>query len=118
MIAEIVSLSGDESQVAALLTGEERMAMEFFIACAPEDHPVIPGTGGFRKARWSCRGKGKSGGFRVIYFLLARTERIYMASIYAKSRKETLSAADQKVLTKLAAEIKKAARGGASYDSA
>lgn len=41
MIAEIVSLSGDESQVAALLTGEERMAMEFFIACAPEDNQTI-----------------------------------------------------------------------------
>jgi hypothetical protein len=27
--------------------------MEFFIACAPEDHPVIPGAGGFRKARWT-----------------------------------------------------------------
>ena len=31
---------------------EERQAMEFFIACAPEDHPAIPGAGGFRKARW------------------------------------------------------------------
>ena len=50
MIAEIVSLSGYESQVSALLNEEERMAMEFFIACAPEAHPVIKGTGGFRKA--------------------------------------------------------------------
>src|SRR6266566_5162907 len=47
------------------------MAMEFFIACAPEDHPVIPGAGGFRKARWARSGKGKSGGFRVVYFFLA-----------------------------------------------
>ena len=31
---------------------EERVAMEFFIACAADDHPVIPATGGFRKARW------------------------------------------------------------------
>ena len=47
MIAEIVSLSGYESQVSALLKEEERAAMEFFIACAPEDHPIIPGTGAF-----------------------------------------------------------------------
>jgi len=112
MIAEIVSLSGYESQVAALLTEEERLAIEFFIACAPEDHPVIPGTGGFRKARWSRGGKGKSGGVRVIYFFLAGPGRIYMASIYAKSRKATLSAADQKVLASLAAQIKKAGRRG------
>jgi hypothetical protein len=88
------------------------MAMEFYIACAPEDHPVIPGAGGFRKARWARRGKGKSGGFRVIYFFLAEPGRIYMAAIYAKSRMEPLSAADQNVLAKLAAEVKKVARRG------
>jgi hypothetical protein len=54
VIADIVSLSGYESQVSALLDEEERMAMEFYVACAPEDHPVIPGAGGFRKAR-PCR---------------------------------------------------------------
>jgi mRNA-degrading endonuclease RelE of RelBE toxin-antitoxin system len=112
VIAEIVSLSAYESLVSALLSEEERTAMEFFIACAPEDHPVISGSGGFRKARWARRGKGKSGGFRVIYYFQPEPGRIYMAAIYAKSRKETLSAADQKVLTKLAAQIKKAAKGG------
>jgi hypothetical protein len=79
VIAEIVSLTGYESQVKALLNEEERMAMEFYIACAPEDHPVMPGAGGFRQARWARRGKGKSGGFRVIYFFLAEPGRIYMA---------------------------------------
>jgi len=112
VIAEIVSLSGYESQVSALLDEEERMAMEFYIACAPEDHPVIPGAGSFRKARWARRGKGKSGGLRLVYFFLAEPERVYMASIYAKSRKETLSAADRNVLARLATQIKKAAKGG------
>jgi len=86
--------------------------MEFFIVCAPENHPVIPGAGGFRKARWARRGKGKSGGVRVVYFFVAKPGRIYMAAIYAKSRQETLSAADQNVLAKLAAQIKKAGKGG------
>jgi len=112
VIAEIVSLSAYESQVSDLLNEDERMAMEFYIACAPEDHPVIPGSGGFRKARWAGRGKGKSGGFRVVYFFLGVPGRIYMAAIYAKSRKETLSAADQHVLARVAAQIKKAAKGG------
>lgn len=71
MIAEIVSLSRYESQVEKLMDEEERSTMEFFIANAPEDHPVIPGTGGFRKARQHRRGQSKSGGFRVIF---ARSE--------------------------------------------
>jgi hypothetical protein len=111
VIAEIVSLSRYESQVSALLDEEERAAMEFYLACAPEDHPVIPGTGGFRKARWARRGQGKSGGFRVVYFFIAEPGRIYLASIYAKSRKQTLSAADRNVFAKLAAHIKGAMKG-------
>jgi hypothetical protein len=97
--------------VSALLNEEERLAMEFYVACAPDGHPVMPGAGGFRKARWARRGRGKSGGFRVIYYFLVEPGRIYMAAIYAKSRMEALSAADQNVLAKLAAQIKKAAKG-------
>lgn len=96
--------------MSTLLNEDERMAMEFYIASAPEDHPVIPGAGGFRKARWARQGKGKSGGFRVVYFCLAGPGRVYMAAIYAKSRMETLSKADRNVLAKLAAQIKKAAK--------
>ena len=53
MIAEVVSLAAYETQVASLLTEDERSAMEYFIACAPEAHPVIPASGGFRKGRWA-----------------------------------------------------------------
>ena len=48
----------------------------------------------------------------MIYFFLAEPGRIYMAAIYAKAQKESLSAADQKVLAKLAVQIKNAAKGG------
>jgi hypothetical protein len=48
----------------------------------------------------------------VIYFFLAEPGRIYMAGIYAKSRKETLPQADQNVLVKIAAQIKRAAKEG------
>jgi mRNA-degrading endonuclease RelE of RelBE toxin-antitoxin system len=110
VIAEIVSLPRYESQVAALMSEEERTAMEYFIACDPEDNPVIPGTGGFRKARWHRTGQGKSGGFRVIYYFISPPGRIYMASIFAKSRKQNISAADQNILAKIAAAIKKECR--------
>ena len=53
MIAEIVGLSGYEAQVSALLNEEERMAMEFHIACAPEDYPVIPGNLLFPGRAWA-----------------------------------------------------------------
>lgn len=111
MIADIVSLSRYETQVSKLMDEDERAAMEFFIACGPEDHPVIAGTGGFRKARWALAGRGKSGGARIIYFFLAPPGQVFMASVYPKSRQQTLSAADRNALTKLASEIKRAMRG-------
>jgi hypothetical protein len=40
--------------------------MEEAITVEPERHPLIRGTGGFRKARWRRPGGGKSGGVRVI----------------------------------------------------
>ena len=58
------------------------------------------------------RGQGNSGGFRVVYFFVTPPGRIYLASIYAKSRKQNLSAADQNVLSNIAGAIKKEIRGG------
>jgi len=91
---------------------EERLAIEFYIACAPELHPLISGAGGFRKARWARSGQGKSGGYRVIYFYIEPPGRIYMASIFAKSRQQNLSVADQNTLANIAAAIKKEVRSG------
>jgi putative transcriptional regulator len=35
----------DHASAISNTNEDERMAMEFYIACAPEDHPVIPGAG-------------------------------------------------------------------------
>ncbi len=110
MIAEIVSLPLYESHVADLLTEDERSAMEYFIALAPEAHPVIPRSGGFRKARWALSGRGKRGGVRAIYYFISPPGQIFMAHIYSKSQKENLSANDLKALNSLAAQIKLACR--------
>jgi hypothetical protein len=80
--------------------------MEFYIATTADRHPVIPGSGGFRKVRWARPGQGKSGGYRAIYFFLSPPGRVYMAAIYAKSSIENLSAADRRTLARLAAMIK------------
>ena len=111
-VRRVVRSSRYERDAARLLRPSVQQELEESIAAEPERHPLIPGTGGFRKARWARRGKGKSGGFRVVYFFLGEQGRIYMAAIYAKSRKKTLSAVDQNVLARLATQIKKAARGG------
>ena len=39
------------------------MAMEFYIACAPEDHPVVTGSGGFRRLAGLDEARGKVAAF-------------------------------------------------------
>ena len=75
-----------------------REAMEDAIAARPEAHPVIPGTGGFRKARWPRPGSGKRGGVRVIYYLVVEPATVYFVTIYAKNQKENLTDAEKKAL--------------------
>ena len=79
--------------------------MEEAIAVEPERHPLIPGTGGFRKARWRRPGGGKSGGVRVIYYFMIRPDLIFLADLYPKNEKEDLSHAEKNELKKIAAEI-------------
>lgn len=77
------------------LTVEERSRAEVEIASAPEAWPVIPGTGGARKARAARGGRGKSGGARIIYYLWVGARLIYLIDIYAKNVKEDLNHAEK-----------------------
>jgi hypothetical protein len=77
------------------------------IAVEADRHPVIPGTGGFRKARWGRSGRGKRGGVRVIYYFLVRPDLIFLADLYPKNEKENLTHAERNELKKIAAEIQR-----------
>lgn len=73
---------------------------------------VIPGTGGLRKLRVADagRGKGKRGGYRVIFLDLPLAERTYLLALYDKSEKDDLSPEEKKVLRALVARLKQEAK--------
>ena len=85
--------------------------METAIAADPKAAPVIPGTGGIRKLRWSGSGRGKRGGIRTIYFYHAGPGVIYLLTAYAKSDRDDLTPDDKKTWSKLVARIKKEEKG-------
>lgn len=78
----------------------------------PESGRVIQGTGGLRKLRIgdAGRGKGRRGGFRVIYLDLPHVERTHLIALYDKSEKEDISTDEKKALKALVEQIKKEAR--------
>ncbi len=67
----------------------------------PRAGDVIQGTGGLRKVRWSSKGRGKSGGVRVIYFYVTAECQIRLIAIYQKGIKDDLTVAERKILKKL-----------------
>ena len=58
----------------------------------PEAGNVIPGTGGVRKIRWRAPGRGKRGGYRVIYYAKIAQGTIWMLTMYPKNIAENIPA--------------------------
>jgi mRNA-degrading endonuclease RelE of RelBE toxin-antitoxin system len=81
---------------------------EFLQGLDAEAHPVISGTGGARKAQMRVSGRGKSGGYRVIYYLFSE-DAVWLLTIYDKVQKEDLTAAEEKRIHQLIQEIKQRA---------
>jgi mRNA-degrading endonuclease RelE of RelBE toxin-antitoxin system len=86
---------------------------EFLQGLNAEANPIIAGTGGARKARMKVSGRGKSGGYRVIYYLFTE-DRVWLLTVYDKVQKEDLSAAEEKRIHQLIQAIK---QGEADQDS-
>jgi len=74
----------------------------------PEKGATIAGTGEVRKLRIADegRGKGKSGGFRVIYLDLPDKDRTFLVTIYGKGRKADLSSDEKGQIRELVKTLK------------
>ena len=88
-------------QVKALLDDDEYSAFQHHLAQDPDSGALIENTGGLRKVRWAVSGKGKSGGVRVIYYHVSAAAQIRLLLVYPKSKKDTLSANEKKLLRSL-----------------
>jgi hypothetical protein len=102
---KVVATRGYDSRARRLFTPAERAAAELEIALAPNAWPVIAGTGGARKARAARGGRGKSGGGRIIYYVVTRKSVLYLLDVYAKSAKEDLTDAEKREIRKVVAAI-------------
>ena len=76
--------------VMEYLSDEEYLKLQDKLAQDPESGTVIRGSGGVRKFRWAAPGRGKRGGYRVIYYVRRAKEIIWMLTIFPKSETDSI----------------------------
>jgi RelE toxin of RelE / RelB toxin-antitoxin system len=90
----VIEVEPFPAKAAQVWNDDERLEFIGFIAGNPEAGEVIPGSGGVRKVRWSRPGTGKRGGVRVIYYFHNESMPLFLLTVYPKSRKDNVSAAE------------------------
>lgn len=91
--------------VLALLDDDEYRALQNDLMEDPERGDIIPHGGGIRKLRYGVKGRGKSGGVRVIYYWIKDDHLIYMLVVYPKSAKDNLTDKETALLRDLVKEL-------------
>ena len=100
-LLEIVEVGSFAADAENILSAQEIEEMKRELACVRQLGSVIEGTGGLRKFRFGAKGKGKSGGARVLYYYGGDHMPIFLIALYPKSEKENISAAEKKAIKKL-----------------
>ena len=92
------------------LPDAERLAIVTWIAANPAAGDTIEGTGGARKVRFAGRGKGKSGGYRIITFFTGTDIPVFLLNIFANNEKTDLTPQERRVLKAVLANTAKTYR--------
>lgn len=93
---------------------DERAAMVSYISKNPNAGEIMPGTGGARKLRFAGRGKGKSGGYRIITFYADADMPAFLLDVYSKDSQANLSKAERNELRAILTDLPRVWREAAA----
>lgn len=99
--AHEAGISADEVDAVVQTVSDDPMAGD-----------VMAGTGGARKLRVAGRGKGKSGGYRVITFYAAEDVPVFLLDAYSKGDAANLTKAERNELRDILGQIADTYRAG------
>jgi hypothetical protein len=91
---------------SAGMTEDERTAAVDVVATNPELGDVMQGTGGVRKVRLAGRGKGKSGGYRIVYYFGGGDIPVFLLTVFGKGEKGNLTQGERNAMRSLTSILK------------
>ena len=80
------------------MSDEEMAAAVWVVSGEPGAGDLIQGTRGFRKLRLAGRGKGKSGGYRLITYFVEVGVPAALITVFSKGEKANLTKAERNAL--------------------
>ena len=93
--------------LSGVVSDEDYAEFQRDLSRFPDQGDLLEGCGGVRKVRMAARGKGKSGGARIIYLYLRHRGRIYLLYLFTKGDAANLSASGKKTMRELAQQIRR-----------
>lgn len=97
-----VETSRFTSELPRYLSDDAYREFQSFLMSHPDSGDIIRGSGGIRKVRWAAKGRGKSGGVRVIDHWAQASEQIYLLTICGKSERDDI---DRTTLRRIATKL-------------
>jgi len=101
----IVELPEFQKKSDKLLSDSERHSIVNYLAAHPAAGDIMQGTGGIRKLRWAAKGKGKSGGVRIIYYFHNESIPLFLLTLFGKGEKSNLTKTERNELSKFVSLI-------------
>ncbi|MDE2488325.1 MAG: type II toxin-antitoxin system RelE/ParE family toxin [Alphaproteobacteria bacterium] len=92
------------------MTEAEQKQVIDTLAGSPDAGELIIGSGGCRKVRIAGKGKGKSGGYRVVTVFGGDHMPVYLIAVLAKGSRANFSKAEVQAMAAVAKRLKEAHR--------
>ncbi|MDD3799088.1 MAG: type II toxin-antitoxin system RelE/ParE family toxin [Novosphingobium sp.] len=90
----------------AKMSEDEMKSAVDLVAADPEAGDVMQGTGGVRKARLAGRGKGKSGGYRIVWYFGGGDIPVFLLTVFGKGEKANLTQGERNALRQMTATLR------------
>ena len=93
------------------MTDDEMKAAVDLIAGNPSAGDIMQGAGGWRKVRVAGKGRGKSGGYRVITYYATAEVPVFLLTVFSKGDRASLTKGERNALGVLSKRLTDSLRG-------